>query len=334
MSADPGRKPTSFDVARLAGVSRSAVSRAFTPGGAVAEKTRQKVFAAASELGYRVNSLARALQGEHSGIMGVLASRLDTPVRSRQVKLLAQAMLSDGYRPMLVTAEHPEDVAGLFDMLLGYNVAGVVVTSDTPPQSAIEACRHARVPVVLINRAEPAAGWGDRVVADPGESGALAHRILVQAGVTRPAVLTPAAPSYSVTGRTEAFARAAPGTLRLAARDQSYAAARAALCQAGADGFDGLFCATDLMALGALDALRLDLGVAVPEQVQVLGFDDIEQASWGAYQLSTIRQDFETQTALAIRLLQARIADRDLPTRTEAVPIAPVIRATTRPPGR
>ena len=129
------RKPTSYDVARLAGVSRSAVSRAFTPDANIAPDTKDKVIKAAAELGYRVNSLARGLQQKHSGIVGLVASRLDTPMRSRQVRRMSEALIRENFKPMLITAERPDDVGTLIESLLGYSVAGMIFTSDTPPVS-------------------------------------------------------------------------------------------------------------------------------------------------------------------------------------------------------
>lgn len=335
MTPSPKRKPTSFDVARLAGVSRSAVSRAYTPGANIAEATRQKVYVAAAELGYRVNSLARGLQGQHSGIVGLVASRLDTPLRSRQVRLLGQALIREGFRPMLLTAEKPDEVGGLIDSLLGYSVAGMIVTSDTPPSALIEDCGRLGLPVVLINRAGKT-NWGDRIVADSETGGALALEMLRRSGATRLAGLAPQVETFSVTGRIAAFmagAKAAGVPCKmLTAADQSYDDARAALnAQASAlDGIDGLFCATDLMALGTVDALRLDLGRAVPEDIQVVGFDDIEQAAWGAYDLSTIRQDLEEQTVQAIQLLLDRTKDVEMSPRTVTQTLVPVYRGTTK----
>ncbi|MEJ6392021.1 LacI family DNA-binding transcriptional regulator [Gymnodinialimonas sp. 2305UL16-5] len=336
MSTDKKRQPTSFDVAKLAGVHRSAVSRAFTPGAAVAEETRKKIYAAASELNYRVNSIARGLQSEHSGIVGILASRLDTPVRAKQVKLLTQPLIRDGFRPMLVTAETPADVGGLIDAMLGYNVAGVIVTSDSPPQRAIDECHDAGVPVVLINRAETGA-WADRVITDPEASGRLAFDMLRRCGASRMAVLQPETQTFSVTGRAAAFAALATARLggcgRFLTADQSYDAARRSIATAGHaafDAVDGLFCATDLLALGAVDALRLDLGLSVPNDIQVVGFDDIEQASWGAYSLTTVRQDLEAQAQLALRLLKVRMAQNDAPAQCFAIDLKPIFRGTTQ----
>jgi len=149
-------------------------------------------------------------------------------------------------------------------------------------------------------------------------------------------VLEPSSETYSVTGRARAFARVAQARLcecrTIKAPDQSYAGSRETVAAAGRDVFeklDGLFCATDLMAIGALDALRIDLGLTVPDDLQVVGFDDIEQAGWGAYALSTVRQDLHEQTETAMRLLNARMADHDAPVQTVRIRLQPVYRETT-----
>lgn len=336
MAKSGHRKPTSFDVARLAGVSRSAVSRAFTPGGTIAHSTRDKVTKAASELGYRVNSLARGLQKNNSGIVGLVASRLDTPLRSRQVRLLSEALTREGLKPMLITAERPDNVDSLIESLLGYSIAGMIFTSDSPTRALIEECGRLGLPVVLVNRAG-VSNWGDRVVADNEEAGRLAAQTLIESGATRLGCLVPRNGTFTVSGRAAAFLEAAEkqgfSVDVFYSADQSYGDARAEINAVGAavmGGLDGLFCATDLIALGALDALRLDLKLTVPAQIQVLGFDDIEQASWGSYDLSTIRQDIASQTETVVRLLLERIADNSLANRVERQPLEIVLRGTTR----
>jgi len=329
------RKATSFDVARLAGVSRSTVSRAFTLGAIIAPATKDKVTKAASELGYRVNSLARGLQKDHSGIVGLVASRLDTPLRSRQVRQLSEALIREDFKPMLITAERPDDVSNLIESLLGYSLAGMIFTSDTPPRALIEDCGRLGLPVVLVNRAG-ASNWGDRVVAENARAGQLAARILIDSGATCLGCLVPRKKTFSVSGRAKAFFSAAASeglpTEVLYAEDQGYEDARIGINETDRAIFgriDGLFCSTDLMAIGALDALRIDLSIAVPEQIQVLGFDDIEQANWGSFNLSTIRQDIDDQTYTVVRLLKERIADNTLANRVERQRLTVVLRGTT-----
>lgn len=329
------KRANSFDVARLAGVSRSAVSRTFTPGASVAPETRDRVMQAAQQLGYRVNTLARGLQTRQSQLVAILASRMDTPIRARQVKLLTRALLAEGFRPLLLTAESGDDVPMLLSSMLGYQLSGMIVTSDSPPAEIIEECAALSVPVVLINR-NPEIGPADRVQMDADAAGRMAFAMLHHGGARHMAALLPDDRTYTVAGRVLAFEGAAkaaglPCDL-VAIPTQSYAAGRAAISRDWdrLRSCDGLFAATDLIAIGALDGLRLDKGARVPETMQVVGFDDIEQAGWGAYDLSTIRQDVPEQVALAVSAMRARLDHPDAPFSLRTQTLTAVPRGTTR----
>ncbi len=333
----PTRTPTSFDVAREAGVSRSTVSRAFTEGARISPEMRARVLDAAEVLGYRVNALARGLQARHSNLVGIVASRLDTPFRAVQVRSLAQGLLREGMNPLLLVADGGEDVRALIQSLLGYNVAGVIVTSDTPPPEVTQACNRASVPVVMINRG-PASEGADTVCTDLEASGRAAFEMLHDSGVRRFGLLAPAQRTYSVTGRAEAFIgccrQAGMPVMTLECDGQSHAAGRAVADaiadRAAAEGIEGIFCATDLLALGVLDRLRHERGMDIPGLLQLVGFDDIEQAGWSAYGLSTVRQDVVDQARAAVELALERLEQPDRPFETRTFGIAKVYRATTR----
>ncbi|MFW5654276.1 MAG: LacI family DNA-binding transcriptional regulator [Roseicyclus sp.] len=331
------RSPTSFDVARRAGVSRSTVSRAFTSGAPVSPEVRARVLDAAEALGYRVNALARGLQARHSRLVGIVASRLDTPFRALQVRCLAQNLLREGLDPLLLVADRGEDIRALIQNILSYSVSGVIVTSDTPAPEVVEACNRAGVPLVMINRG-PASAGADTVCMDLDAGGRAAFEMLRAGGVTRFALLAPAERTWSVTGRAEAFlaccrAEGLPVTT-IESAGQSHAAGHAAAdaveAATHADGVQGVFCATDLLALGVLDRLRHERGLDIPGKVQLVGFDDIEQAGWSAYALSTIRQDVAQQAAAAVELALARLASPDRPFETRTFGISKVLRGTTR----
>ncbi|MBT52068.1 MAG: LacI family transcriptional regulator [Mameliella sp.] len=332
--ADTPKKPTSFDVARLAGVHRSQVSRALSGQGRMSDDTRQKVIDSARQLGYRVNFLARSLQSRSSGLVGIVASRLDTPYRATQVRAAAREFLANGFTPILVTAEGGEDQSGLVERLLNYSVSGMMITSGTPSNSIIDECAQLNVPVVLINRNAALEG-ADHVLIDVDAAGQLAFDMLVERGGQRFAVLQPRDRTYSVLGRASAFSdrcRAAGYCVDVLEVDsQDYDAGLAA-----ADGFvqqsmaDSVFCTTDLLALGFLDGLRVRHGVSIPDQVQVLGFDDIPQAAWLSNSLSTIWQASEDAATEAVNLILERITDPTRPHETFHIPLRPVHRGTTR----
>jgi len=336
--ANPTAKPvTSFDVARHAGVSRSVVSRAFTEGATISDAARAKVLLSADKLGYRVNYLARGLQTKHSSLVGIVASALDTPYRARQVKIAAQECIKRGFRPILLTAESAVESEKLTSLLFNYNVAGVIITSAAPSSKIITECNRFKIPIVMVNRGADIGG-ADCVQMDIDQGGALAHHMLTETGANRLAVLMPAMESYSVSGRARAFIKTcekngAPALI-FQSRDQSYEAGLQAADQIGPrlDALDGIFCATDLLALGLLDGLRQNWDAEVPADLSVVGCDDIEQAAWSAYQLSTIRQDADEQAIAAVNFMLKRIEDPEMEKQTYIQTLVPVHRRTTNFP--
>lgn len=327
------KKPTSFDVARLAGVHRSQVSRALSGQGRMSEQTRQNIINAAEQLGYRVNFLARGLTSA-SRLIGIVVSRLDTPYRSTQLKAAALELQAHDYTPILVMAEQGKEVEGLVERLLNYAVSGMIITSGTPPGQIIEECARLNVPVTLINRAQDEAA-ADRIAINPAAAGAMALEMLKRAGGRRFAALEPADKTYSVLGRVRAFAdlcHAADHPFELfQTSGQSYKAgldiSDKFVAQSGAD---AVFCPEDLTALGFLDGLRHRHGIAVPDRVQVLGFDDIPAAGWLANNLSTIRQETEGAAIQAARLVLQRLESPERPYETHDIRLSPVFRGTTR----
>jgi DNA-binding LacI/PurR family transcriptional regulator len=201
----------------------------------------------------------------------------------------------------------------------------------------VHACNRAGVPLVMINRG-PASTGADTVCMDPEAGGAAAFEMLRAGGAARFGLLAPAERTWSVTGRAEAFlARCRAAGLPVVtfeSADQSHgaghAAADAVAAAADAGGVQGLFCATDLLAIGVLDRLRHERGLDIPGALQIVGFDDIAQAGWSAYALSTIRQDVVGQAAAAVELALARLECPDRPFETRTFGIEKVTRGTTR----
>lgn len=328
------KKPTSYDVAKLAGVHRSAVSRAFSDGKSISDETRQKVVEAAQALGYRVNYLARGLHSQNSGLVGIVASRLETSHRARQVKLISGELIKAGFTPILLTADGMDDLRGHMSGLLNFSVSGMIITSDTPPPDIIEECSHLSVPVVLINRAPSVAG-ADRVQLDVKAAGRLAFQMLHEAGATRFGVLEPEAQTYSVVGRAREFALNCRSegfnVTTIKTREQSYNDGLYASddIRAALGDLDGVFCTTDLMAFGVLDGLRIRHDVSVPKQLRILGFDDADQAEWSGYDLSTINQNIEDSGKVAVEMMMKRLVDPSRKLETKIIALTPVHRGTT-----
>ncbi len=329
---------TAGDVARRAGVSRSAVSRAFTPGASVSTEVRERILLAADQLGYRVNRLAQGLINARSNVVGLVGTDLQQPFHAELLATLSGALLADGYQCMLLNAANAanaeRDMSALIERLLEYRVCAIVVMSGTPPSRVVEECLGNGVPVILVNKPLPDLDV-DTVVADHAAGGRVAAEQLLEAGCRRLGVVSSAARTASLTGRLDAFlARAGEaGAVVHVWQDgpTDYAAGRAAALSVLRDNaLDGVFCVTDLLALGFLDAARSECGRSVPDDLSVIGFDDIPQASWSAYRLTTFRQPVRDLTAAVIRLIRRRADDTRAPHALVTVPVELITRTTVR----
>nr|WP_319387832.1 LacI family DNA-binding transcriptional regulator [uncultured Cohaesibacter sp.] len=326
---------TSVDVARRAGVSRSAVSRTFTPGASVAPETRERVLKAASELGYRVNQLARSLTNKRSALVGIVAANLDNPFRVEQIEQISRRLIEQNFRPILMPAEAAEDPSHVIGLLLEYSVSGVIVTSDTPPEAICQECVSLGVPMVLVNKRGIDAPV-DRVLMDNESCGRIAAQTLLHKGCRRLALITSKNPSFSLGVRQETFLQTVRDACEtpaevFAGRFQNYVGGAEAAGRLLASGevFDGVFCVTDYIGLGVLDQLRIDGSRSVPDQIQIIGCDDIRQASWQGYSLTTIRQDTQKLADAVVEALLTRFANPDTPATTRILPVSLIERGTT-----
>jgi len=305
-------KPRSFVsaqmVAEKAGVSRSAVSRTFTDGASVSEATRTKVLAAASALGYHVNHLARVLR-ERSSIVCLVVADMTTPIRATMVDVLTRKLQAAGKITMVINTEtDTESVSSALRQTLNYRADATVVLSGTPPAALIETCLANGQQVVLINRDDQLVGSHNL-----GVDNALASRealfLLRRAGCQRLGLITSTAGTASLVQRERAFVAAAEEAgmqvTITATGPTSYTSgfesARQIFGRSQAP--DGVFCVTDLLALGFMDAARHEFGIRIPDDLCIVGFDDIEQASWQSYKLTTFAQPLTAMATHVVDLL-------------------------------
>ncbi|MEZ2130079.1 MULTISPECIES: LacI family DNA-binding transcriptional regulator [unclassified Sinorhizobium] len=325
------RKITSFDVARVAGVSRAAVSRAFTPDASVSPKTREKVYQAAKDLGYRVNYLARSLTNKRSDLVGVVAAGLDNPFRTQQIEHLARALLARNFRPILLPTSKEADTSAVIGQLLHYAVSGVIVTSDAPPSEICQECAAQGVPIVLINKGDNIP-FVDRVVSDDQMAGRLAADHFVEFGARSPAVMAAADVSYTARRRASAFIDRCemlgiPARL-LSVELNDYKHGYDAAESLEQSGIDALFCVNDYMACGVIDRIARNSRRREAPPIRIIGHDDIPQASWAAYDLTTILQPCDLQADQAIDLLMNRMAEPGVGACIEFTPVTLIRRRT------
>ncbi|HKK97502.1 MAG TPA: LacI family DNA-binding transcriptional regulator [Marivita sp.] len=306
-------KVTSLDVAKRAGVSRSAVSRVFTQGASVSERTAKKVRDAAEALGYRPNVLARAMLTGKSKIIGLVVAYLDNHFYPTVLELLSDALEREGYHVLVFMASHTaSDIEDVVSQILDYQVDGLVLASVALSSDLADRCRASGVPVVLFNRMLETDGEL-AVVSDNRAGGRMAAEHLVQAGRTRIGHIAgwegASTQRDREAGLMEGLRAAGLGLFAREVGDFRLNRAQdAARRMFDADAPpDAVFVANDYMAFGVLDVLRAELGIRVPEDVAVIGFDDVPAAAWPAYGLTTLRQDAAAMVDATVKALLAEI---------------------------
>ena len=308
-------RATSYDVARLAGVSQSAVSRTFKPGASVSAKTREKVIKAAEDLGYRPNAIARSLISRRSNMVAVLVSGQLNFYYPEVLFQLTSRFSEEGQRVLLFTIEQPEDVANAIDQIWQYQVDGVISASHLSVDEH-DLLRKRGIPVVMFNRYF-ADHSSTGVWCDPAPALEAMVDDLSSQGHTDFALLE--GPDYSMVSRLRMEAArtaiASSGGRVVAATRGDYRyesasdAVQAILAQASPT---AIVCANDMMAMGAMDELREVVGLSVPGDISVTGFDGIGAARFAAYELTTIRQPLGRMTDAAVSLLLGRVENPDV----------------------
>ncbi len=332
----PGPRPTQLDVARRAGVSRALVSLVMRGSNHVAPESRAKVLAAAEELGYRPNAYARSLAGRQNRTIGVLINDVSNPYFGGMYAYLAREAEGAGLDLLVAPGwRAPARESALLDTLLEHQVAGLLLLSPTMRESRLQAYCTAS-PTVVIGREISFSGV-DVVTIDESLSARLVIDHLSGLGHERIAHITGGGDNRPALDRAAAYRRAmrargltptvVPGYF---APDGGRAGAQELLRQG--DLPTAIFAANDLVAVGAIGHLR-SVGLRVPEDISVVGYDDSQIASLDIVGLTSVRQPLERFGELAIELLLERMAGRRQGTRIERIPPELVVRGTTAPVG-
>lgn len=336
---------TSIDVARLAGVSQSAVSRAFSrvpTQSSVSSATREKVLRAAAELGYRPNALARSLITQRSRIVGVLFSYLDNPFYASALEMICHSLQAKGYHALVfMMPDTLQDVDATVSDILQYQVDGVIAASVELSSRICDDCRERGVPVVMLNRIQDDPRLSS-VTTDNVGGGRLAARALLDSGHRRIALL--AGWEGASTSRDREFgfkAELHAGGAHLFARavghfdlKRTEDATLKLFDRPAGERPDAVFVVNDYMAVRAMDVLRHDLGIRIPDEVSVIGFDDTVVAALPAYALTTIRQPVAKMVEAALTLLFDRIEDPSAGAEHVILGARLVQRGSVKGPGR
>jgi LacI family transcriptional regulator len=336
-------EPTILDVARAAGVSKSTVSNVMRDVAGVAPATRERVLAAVAAVGYRPNVLARNLVRGTTTTVGIVVGDLANPIFSELAKLAEQRLAEAGLATMICNTDgQSRSEQERVEMLLEHRVAGVLMLQYSGESATLERLREAGTAVVVMSQWEEGT---DCVVLDDRRGAELATTHLLDLGHRRIAYLSSAllehqTESARLDGYRQALRRAHvrwdralavrigdPGYLR---GDDHLRATMLHLLGLD-DPVTAVFASNDLLAVDVLETVE-ELGLRVPGDVSIVGFDDIRVAGLARISLTTVVQPCEDLARLGIEILLARIGGATAAPRQVVLAPALVVRSSSAPP--
>ncbi|MEM9570430.1 MAG: LacI family DNA-binding transcriptional regulator [Pseudomonadota bacterium] len=311
-----GRRATSYDVARLAGVSQSAVSRCFKPGASISGKMRERVMKAAKELEYQPNAIARGLITQRSNLVAVLVSGRLNLYYPEVLFKITEELSSAGLRALLFTVDNEEDTEMVIEQAWQFQVDGVISASHMS-QEQYKVLEKRQIPVVFFNRY-----FADHpntvVYCDPAEQVNELLEQLQTLGHRRAAIIT--GPSENMVSRErtrmveDSLAKFGIETVAQAQGDFTYESGAAGLQDIKSQAKDLpslVICVNDMMAMGCMDEAQSVLGISVPDELSIIGFDGIGMGQFASYELTTIRQPIGRMSEAAVKMITDRVERPD-----------------------
>lgn len=326
------RSPNMQDVAEVAGVSHQTVSRVLNGFENIRPETRDRVLAAISQLGYRRNAAARVLATSRTHAIGVLAPASSDYGPTSSVQAIERSARSVGFHPLVTTTSTDRaSVLASIEFLLDQAVEALVVIA--PHIRVLDAVRELelRLPIVTLQSTELGAGTGISIDQLEGAQAAVAH--LLELGHRRIQHVAGPLEFFEAAARRHGYeatlAEAGLAPLPLFVGDWTSEAGFRAAATISPDA-TAVFCGNDQMALGLIHGLAAR-GIRVPEDVSVVGFDDVPEAAHYLPPLTTVAQDFARIGELAVEVLLGQIAGGDA-AEVPAIEPALIVRASTAPP--
>lgn len=332
--AGASRTVTSRDLARLAGVSQATVSRVLNGTTRVSPDLRDRVIWALEQTGYRPNALAQAMKTGRTGTVGVVIARITNPFYPELLEVIGHELAAADHRMILWETSAAGEESAVEAIQQGL-VDGVLFTTALPGSHAVEAALRRRAPMVLVNRTLPDADC-DQISSDNLAGGALVGRYLRAGGHDRVGFVGGPATASTARERREGFRRSLAvtrggldGLVEVEgdfSHDTGWSRAHEMLTSERPP--TAVFGANDTTAFGVLDAAA-SLGLFVPDDLWVVGYDDVAMAAWERIDLTTIRQPNDEIARHAVQWLLERIAGDAQSARRHRFPCSLSIRGST-----
>lgn len=298
---------TSHDVARLAGVSQSTVSRVFGSGAKVSPTKKSKILKAAAKIGYRPNAMARGLITRKSGLVGIILRSLQNPYYPIILEQFQQSLAKSGYHLIFINTSNEAIDQPEISRLLEYNVEGVIITDALLTSSAAATFRQLQIPVIFFNRSAKSIPTSS-VCCDNYLAARQLAIFLHSKNLNKFAFLSGPLNTSTAADRLKGFrqglkSRGIKELIVLEGEynyDSGFQLAKKILSEN--KNTEAIFCGNDILAIGAINAIR-KWGLKVPQDISVVGFDNIPMAGWPDYSLTTWEQPVEQMVTRTLSLL-------------------------------
>lgn len=309
---------TSKDVAKLAGVSQSSVSRVFSSEGGrgVKPEVREKILKVAKEIGYIPNLVARSMSSGKTNLIALIVGDQLGPFYNKIIDLFVEGIQEIGKQCIVFKVPRQERIDDIISKVIQFQVEGVIITSSAVSQVITETCEGNNIPVVLFNKYIPGINISTAYV-DPIEGGGLVADYLLSKGHKSIGYIHfKNETSQEVEKKIGFYSKLRQAGIYNIQEENSdydydsgYDAGKRLLNSENIP--TAVFCTSDLIAMGVMDAAKNEYSLRVPEDISVIGYDDIKMASWKAYNLTTVRQPIEILVKEAINILKDLIKNNN-----------------------
>lgn len=300
---------TSIDVAKLAGVSQATVSRAFNPSSKMSPETRRKVLDAAEALKYAPDAIARSLISNSTNIVAVIMQNAMNPFYAKALTKLSIQLRSFGKQILYFYLDDPDNLHELINQVLQYRVDGIIITSVSLTSNLADICFDFGVPVVLFNR-HTSSPQVQAVCCDNVQAGRDCADYFFMKGYRKFAFIggyDKVSTSYDrKTGFLARLKERGIEDVLVYHSEFAYEAGQEAFRQLIKDKGtppEAIFCASDLICAGVMDSARFEYHFHIPEDIAMIGFDDIQLASYTSYNITSFVQPMDEMIAKICELI-------------------------------
>ena len=328
------KNATSQDVAKLAGVSQSAVSRCFTKGASISSRTKLRVLEAAKKLKYKPQTFLQDSQNiEDSGLVGVILPYITNRFYPEVLTELHEALRLSGFRILLITTDDGEELDDkLIQPYLKERLVAII-SATKPTDQFVENCLNKKIQIIAYNRA-----WDiptiSSVACNHRFGGELIADQIIKNNHQEVGLIEGPTGSYVSNERCKGFKNHFKNLNKIKLFHErgnfTYEGGLDSANKLLKNNITALFCADDIMAFGCVDYIKKNTKLNIPEEIEVIGYDDISSANWHSYNLTTIRQPVRQMSKLVTQIIDDNIKDPELEPINHLIQGKFIYRNTTR----